>query len=206
MKFFPRKVDFFAYLDKAVANATRTTGALLDLMQNFTDVERKVKLIHELEKEGDMITHDIMRELNKTFITPIDREDIHRLGATIDDIVDLVWGGVDKMVVYRIEKPTHDAIHLAEDLHTTSQVLMKAMRELRAKEYEHVKEHCIEINSLENRLDRTYRNALGELFEDFKDDPVMIIKWKDIYTHLEDSGDKCEDVANVLESVVLKHA
>jgi predicted phosphate transport protein (TIGR00153 family) len=206
MKIFPRSIDFFEIFDKAVENAARATARLVDLMENFEDVERKVKEIYEIEQEGDIITHDIMRKLNRTFITPIDREDIHSLASRIDDIVDLVWGGVDKMIVFRIERPTHDAVHLAKDLNATTEVIQKAMRELKAKDYDHVKEHCIEINRMENRIDRIFRNALGELFDDFKDNPSMIIKWKDVYEHFEEAADKCEDVANILESIVLKHA
>ena len=206
MKIFPKSVDFFEIFDKAADNVLRATSQLVDLMEDFTDAERKVKELYETEQEGDMLTHDIMRKLNQTFITPIDREDIQALAATIDDIVDLIWGGVDKMIVFRIEEPTKDAIHLAKDLHTTAEVVKKAMKELKAKNYDHVKEHCIEINRMENRIDRTFRNALGELFDDFKDDPLMIIKWKDIYEHFENSADKCEDVADILEGIVLKHA
>jgi hypothetical protein len=206
MAFFPKKIDFFELFSRAVDNANRATEKLVDLMENFTDVENKVKAIYEIEQEGDIITHDIMRRLNQTFITPLDREDIHMLGARIDDIVDLIWGGVDKMVVFRIAAPTPEAIHLAHDLQETTRVIQKAFRELRNKDYEHVKEHCIEINRLENRVDRTYRNALGELFDDFADNPIMVIKWKDIYLHFEEAADKCEDVANVLEGIVLKHA
>ena len=206
MKLFPQKVDFYELFDKAVENAARTTAALSSLMENFTDVERKVKEIYELEQEGDLITHDIMRKLNQTFITPLDREDIHKLGSRIDDIVDLIWCAVDKMIVFKIEKPTNEVIHLALNLNETTRIIQKAFKELRSKDYEHVKEHCIEINRMENRIDRIYRNALGELFDDFKSEPTMIIKWKDIYLHLEEASDKCEDVANVLETIVLKHA
>jgi len=206
MKIFPRSIDFFEIFDKAVENAVRASVCLVNLMENFQDVEVKVKELYEIEQEGDIITHDIMRKLNRTFITPIDREDIHALASRIDDIVDLIWGGVDKMIVFRIDKPTQDAVHLARDLNTTAEVIQKALRELKAKDYDHVKEHCIEINRMENRVDRTFRNALGELFDDFKDNPAMIIKWKDVYEHFEEAADKCEDVANILESIVLKHA
>jgi predicted phosphate transport protein (TIGR00153 family) len=206
MAFFPRSVDFFEIFNKAAENATKASALLVDLMEDFTDVERKVKEMYEIEQEGDMLTHDIMRKLNKTFITPIDREDIQALAARIDDIIDLIWGGVDKMIVFKIEKPTKEVIDLARDLNGTTEVVRKAVRELMAKDYAHVQEYCIEINRLENRIDRTYRNALGELFEDFADNPSLIIKWKDIYEHFEESADKCEDVANILESIVLKHA
>lgn len=206
MKIFPRGIDFFEIFDKCIVNVNRTTAVLVDLMEDFTNVEEKVKQIYEYEQEGDLLTHDIMRTLNKTFITPIDREDIHALASRIDDVVDLIWGGVDKMIVFKIDKPTNEAIHLARGLRETAEVMQKAIKELKAKNYDRVKEHCIEINRMENRIDRTFRNALGELFDDFAENPSLIIKWKDIYEHFEDAADRCEDVANILESIVLKHA
>jgi uncharacterized protein Yka (UPF0111/DUF47 family) len=109
------------------------------------------------------------------------------------------------MVVYKIDKPTPEVISIAEDLQMTTDILKKALRELRSKEYSHVQEHCIEINRLENRIDRKYRDALGKLVND-KNDPVHIIKWKDIYQLLEDASDRAEDIANILEGIVLKHA
>ncbi|MCK4910192.1 MAG: DUF47 domain-containing protein [Thermodesulfovibrionales bacterium] len=206
MRIFPKQIDFFEILEAAAVNVTKASATLLDLFEHYTDVEAKVKDLYEIEQEGDILTHEIIRKLNQTFITPIDREDIQALATNIDDIVDLIWAGVDKMVVFRIEKPTREAIQLANDLNLTTEAIVKAIRDLRAKNYERVKEHCIEINRLENLVDRVYRNALGELFDDFKDDPMMVIKWKDLYGHLEDSADKCEDVANILEGIVLKHA
>ena len=154
MKLFPKKIDFFEIFDKAVNNLSKGTSLLVSLMEDFTDVESKVKQIYEIEQEGDILTHDIMRKLNQTFITPIDREDIQQLAATLDDIIDLIWAAVDKFTVFRIEKPTADSVHLAKELHETTEVLQKAIKELKAKDYEHVKEHCIEINRMENRIDR----------------------------------------------------
>jgi predicted phosphate transport protein (TIGR00153 family) len=206
MRLFPRNIDFFEIFDKAVDNLSKGTGLLVSLMEDFTDVEDKVKRIYEIEQEGDLLTHDIMRRLNQTFITPIDREDIQELATHIDDILDHIWAAVDKLVVFKIEKPTSDSVHLVKELHETCEVIKKAIRELRLKDYDHVKEHCIEINRMENRIDRTFRNSLGELFDDYRDEPVMIIKWKDIYEHFEEAADKCEDVANILETIVLKHA
>jgi predicted phosphate transport protein (TIGR00153 family) len=206
MKIFPQKIDFFVLFDKSIANASATTQKLVELMENYEDAEAKIKNIYELEQAGDLVTHDIIRKLNQTFITPIDREDLHRLATRLDDFVDLIWASVDKMVIFKIESPTKDAIFLAKELDETMRVLQKAFKELEAKDWDHVKEHCIEINRMENRVDRIYRNALGELFDDYKDDPMMVIKWKDIYELLEDAADKCEDIANVLEGIVLKHA
>lgn len=205
MAFFPKKIDFFEIFDKAVDNLAKATDTLVDLFTNFQDVEKKVKAIYEFEQEGDLLTHDIMKELNKTFLTPIDREDIHELAARIDDVLDLIWSSVDRLLVYRIDAPTPEAIAIAEDLQTTAGILKKAIRELRTKAYSHVQDLCIEINRLENRIDRKYRDALGNLLNN-ESDPVHIIKWKDIYQLLEDASDRCEDVANILEGIVLKHA
>ncbi|MCL5022107.1 MAG: DUF47 family protein [Nitrospirae bacterium] len=205
MRLFPKEIDFFEIFDKAASNLTKATSLLVALMENFDNLEARAKEIYELEQDGDMLTHDIMKKLNRTFITPIDREDIHALASSMDDILDLVWGGVDRMIVFRITEPTKEAIELAKELHLTTEVLQKTIRELRAKNYSHVQEHCIEINRLENKVDRIFRDALGKLFDDLKD-PLLIIKWKEIYEHLEDASDRCEDVANVLESIVLKNA
>ena len=206
MGFFPRQIDFFEIFDRAIMNLTKAAALLVGLMEDFGDLEQKVKQIYEAEQEGDLLTHDVMRNLNKTFLTPIDREDIHALASRIDDVLDLIWGAVDRLMVFDIKEPTKAAIYLARDLHMTTEVMQKAFKELRAKDYAHVQEHCIEINRMENRIDRTYRDALGALFQDFSDDPLLIIKWKDVYQHLEDASDRCEDVANILESIVLKHA
>lgn len=205
MKIFPKEIDFFEIFDKAASNLTKATSLLVSLMENFDHLEARAKEIYEVEQDGDMLTHDIMKKLNRTFITPIDREDIHALASRMDDILDLVWGGVDRMIVFKIAAPTQEAVELAKGLHQTTEVLQKTIKELRAKNYSHVQEHCIEINRLENRIDRTFRDALGKLFDDMMD-PLLIIKWKEIYEHLEDASDRCEDVANVLEGIVLKNA
>jgi uncharacterized protein len=206
MALFPKKIDFFEIFDRALDNLAKTTNVLVDMLNNFETFEKKAKAIYEFEQDGDMLTHDIMKELNQTFLTPIDREDIHALAARIDDVLDLIWAAVDRMAVYKIEKPTREVISIAEDLQMTADILKKALRELRAKQYAHVQEHCIEINRLENRIDRKYRDALGSLVNNSANDPVYIIKWKDIYTLFEDASDRAEDIANVLEGIVLKNA
>jgi uncharacterized protein len=205
MALFPKTTDFFEQFDRALENLTRTTNVLVDMLTHFETFEKKAKAIYEFEQEGDMLTHDIMKDLNKTFLTPIDREDIHALASRIDDVVDLIWAAVDRMVVYKIEKPTPEVISIAEDLQMTADVLKKALRELRAKQYSHVQEHCIEVNRLENRIDRKYRDALGKLVND-QHDAIFIIKWKDIYQLFEDASDRAEDIANILESIVVKYA
>jgi predicted phosphate transport protein (TIGR00153 family) len=206
MKIFPKKIDFFEYFDNDLKNLSKGTQELVEIFENFHEFKERASIMQDIEHDGDIITHDIMRQLNSSFITPIDREDIHALASRIDDVLDQIWSAVERMVVFKFKEPTPQSIQMARDLHRTTLVLQKAFSELRAKDYDHVQEYCIEINRLENKLDRDVREALGALFEDFKDDPLMVIKWKEIYEHLEDAADMCEDVANILESIMLKYA
>ena len=205
MKLFPKEIDFFEIFDRASVNVTKAASLLVDLMENFDNVEAKSKEIYEVEQEGDILTHEIMKKLNKTFITPIDREDLHSLAASMDDVLDLIWGAVDRLIVFKIRETTKEAISMSKDLLVTTEVMHKAINNLKEKNYSHIQDYCIEINRLENRIDRDFRDALGKLFDEVKD-PILIIKWKEIYEHLEDASDRCEDVANVLEAIVLKYA
>lgn len=205
MKFFPKEIDFFEIFDRASVNITKAATLLVSLMENFDNIEIRAKEIHGLEQDGDMLTHDIMKKLNKTFITPIDREDLYALASRLDDILDLIWAVADRLTVFKLKESTNEAIVMSKDLLTTAEYVHKAIKKLKEKNYSHVQEYCIEINRLENRIDRGFRDALGKLFDEIKD-PILIIKWKEIYEHLEDASDKCEDVANVIESIVLKNA
>jgi len=205
MKFFPKEIDFFEIFDKTSLNITKAASCLVDLMENFDNLEARAKEIHEIEQDSDMLTHDIMKKLNKTFITPIDREDLYSLASRMDDVIDLIWAVADRIAVFKVKEPMPEAVVMSKDILTTAEVMHKAVRKLKEKNYAHVQEYCIEINRLENRVDRGFRDALGKLFDDVKD-PILIIKWKEIYEHLEDASDRCEDVANVLEAIVLKYA
>jgi predicted phosphate transport protein (TIGR00153 family) len=204
---FPKEIDFFEIFDMAASNLSKTASLFFNLMhsESFDDIEAKTKEIYEMEQEGDILTHEIIKKLNKTFITPIDREDLYTLASHLDDILDLIWAATERVMVFKIKKPTKEAMEMAKDLLMTTEVIQKAIKKLREKKYSHVQEYCIEINRLENRIDRTFRDALGVLFEETQD-CIFIIKWKEIYEHLEDASDRCEDVANVLEAIVLKHA
>ena len=205
MKLFPKEIDFFEIFDRASLNIVKATELMVSLLEHFDNLEERSKEIYEVEQEGDILTHEIMKKLNKTFITPIDREDLHALAASLDDVLDLIWGAVDRIVVFRIRESTPEAVSMAKDLQSTAEIIHKAIHKLKDKNYSHVQEYCIEINRLENRIDWDFRDALGKLFDEVQD-PILIIKWKEIYEHLEDASDKCEDVANVIESIVLKYA
>jgi uncharacterized protein len=206
MKIFPKETDFFLIFEKAAANVTHAATLLVGIMEHFSNLDSWAREVHELEQEGDVYTHDIMRKLNKTFVTPIDREDIHALASSLDDIVDLIWGAADRLSVFKLKESTKWAITMAKDLLTTVEFVEKAIKKLKEKNYAHIQEYCIEINKLENRLDRAFRDALGNLFDEMQENPILVIKWKEIYEHLENASDKCEDVANILEAIVLKNA
>ncbi|MEW6571114.1 MAG: DUF47 family protein [Nitrospirota bacterium] len=205
MRLLPKEEEFFELFDKVAANITHAATLLVGLMETFSTVDAWAREIHDLEQEGDVFTHDIIRKLNKTFLTPIDREDIHALATTLDDILDLIWATADRLTVFKLKESTQWAVTMSRDLLSTTELVHKAIKNLKQKNYSHVQEYCIEINKLENRLDREFRDALGHLFDEIKE-PILVIKWKEIYEHLEDASDKCEDVANVLEAIVLKHA
>ena len=205
MKLFPKEIDFFEIFDRAALNVTKAASLLVALMENFDNIEVRTKEIYEVEQEGDILTHEIMKKLNKTFITPIDREDLHSLASSLDDVVDLIWAAVDRLSVFKIKKSTEEAVKMSKDILATTEAMHKAIHKLKEKNYNHVQDYCIEINRLENMVDRDFRDALGKLFDEVTD-PILIIKWKEIYEHLENASDKCEDVANVLEAIVLKYA
>ncbi len=202
---FPKGIDFYEMFDMASDNLKKAVGNLKDLLKNIGSIEEKSKTIYELEKDNDLVTHEIMRRLNKTFITPIDREDIHELASTIDDIMDSIWAAVDRMKIFKIDYIQDGAVEIADSLERNIDTVSKALHSLKTKKYTYVQELCIEINRLENEADRVFKSSLGKLFEQEKD-PINIIKWKEIFEDLENAANSCEDVANILEAVVLKNA
>jgi len=203
-KLFPKEIDFFGMFEKAALNLNRSAALLVEMLKDLSTSESKAKEIYEAEQEGDMLTHEVMRKLNKTFLTPVDREDIHALVSRMDDILDLIWASADRAVLFKLETPMPEAVELSENLLSTTEILTKAITSLKDKKYSYIQEYCIEINRLENSADRIFRGALAKLFEEIKD-PILVIKWKEVYEHLEDASDTCEDVANILEGIVLKH-
>jgi predicted phosphate transport protein (TIGR00153 family) len=152
-----------------------------------------------------MLTHDIIKKLNKTFVTPFDREDIHALASKLDDILDFIWGTAERLAVFKMKEPRKEAVIMSKEILTTVELVHKAIKTLKEKDYARMQEYCVEINKLENRMDRIFRDALGHLFDEMKD-PILVIKWKEIYEHLENASDKCEDVADILESIAIKNA
>jgi uncharacterized protein Yka (UPF0111/DUF47 family) len=204
--FLPREEVFFDLFEQAARNVHDGALALVDLLENFVDVPQKAKKVKDIEHAGDKITHTTIERLNKTFITPIDREDIHDLICRIDDILDLIDTAVSRLMLYKIEKPTDDAKALGKVLVHATKIITELVPQMRnLKKTDALIQQCIAIHTQENEGDRIEQHALASLFENGHD-PVLIIKWKDIYEDLEAATDRCEDVANVVEGIVLKNA
>lgn len=202
----PKEKKFFELFEEDSKNAVEIAKLLLDLVNNWENVELKVNHIADLEHQGDEITHKIISNLHTTFITPIDREDIVALANAIDDVVDFIQAAADAMLIYRVTGPTPRSKELANIIVQATEEMEKAMPDLKNPgQLNHILTHCVEMNRLENAADRVYRSALGELFTDSKN-VTDILKWREIYNHMESATDRCEDVANVLEGVALKYA
>jgi len=203
---FPKQTKFYDLFERSTANLVIAAGKLVDLFDNYTDVEDKVKRLKDLEHEGDYITHEIIQSLHRTFVTPIDREDIAHLANSLDDVLDFMEAAAKMCFIYRIAKPTDRARELASIILKINHSLNDVMPLLHHKEkFGQVLERCVEINRLENEADVVHHQALAELFDNAPD-VINIIKWREVYEHLESATDRAEDVANVLEAVVLKHA
>ena len=200
-RLIPREESFFDLFEELADKVKQGADELLDLLQNYSDVDRKAGRVVDTEHEGDEITHQVMRRLNTTFITPFDREDIHRLASTLDDVLDYIEAAAEYLQLHRIDQPLPQMIKMADTLATAAGITAKAMPGLR--KMKGLDEYWVEINRLENEGDRSYRRTIAELFSgDYK--AMDVLKWKDIIEEIETAIDKLEDVANTCESIVLK--
>jgi predicted phosphate transport protein (TIGR00153 family) len=205
--FGPRKGIFFDLFDKAAQNACEAAAALLDLLEHYEDVPNKVRRIKILEQAGDDFTHQILERLAKTFITPLDREDIQRAASKLDDVCDHMDAVATRMMLYKIEATTEDARTFGQVLVKATGLLKDAFVQLRdLRRSDTIQSLCVEIHTQENEGDRLMQHALAGLFDGADLDAKEIIKWKDIYQILESATDRCEEVADVLQTIVVKHA
>jgi uncharacterized protein len=203
LRVLPREESFYDLFEKATANLSEGARLLAKLLADFHDPESSHAEIRQREHEGDEITHQIIRALNTTFVTPFDREDIHRLASDIDDIMDAIEAVADLLVLHRIEQILPEMRQQAEVLSRAADQVQQAMAELRG--FTGLDKYWVEINRLENEGDRVYRKTVAHLFSgEYK--AMDVLKWKDLVDQLEAAIDGCEDVANTLESIVLKHA
>lgn len=204
-RLIPKEESFYDQFERQAEILLQAAGVLVEATRQFETLGEKAKQLERFEHDGDQVIHDIMARLNRTFITPLDREDIHQLASALDDVLDLMEATTERFVLYKIAAVTPGAQQLAEVIQQQAQQIHKVIPKLRHLRYEQVMEHCIEINRLENVGDRLLRDSIGALFEGTPD-PLLVIKWRDLYTLLESATDKCEDVANVVEAIVLKNA
>jgi predicted phosphate transport protein (TIGR00153 family) len=199
----PRGDDFFQLFEQAADNLVDGAHRLLDFMKSYEDIEHQAQAIKEIELKGDHLTHEIVGKLNRTFITPFDREDIHALATGLDDVVDSIEAVSNRMIAFKIEAPTPQLIEMTDILCHAADEIRKAVHSLR--QLDGLMGFCIEIKNLETRADEISRHLISDLFGREKD-PIAVIKWKEIYGRMEAATDRCEDVANVIESVVVKNA
>ncbi|MGJ1415097.1 DUF47 domain-containing protein [Sphingobacterium multivorum] len=206
--FVPKDKKFFPLFEQAGNNLIEMSKLLKDIV-NSSNPEKKKELtrkVEDLEHRGDNITHQIHLELGKNFITPFDREDIHSLASSLDDVADFIHGAANRMDLYKVEKATEPMIEIADLLVEATEHVSKAIHELRdLKNIRNITDSCVRINSVENKADYIFDKAVADLFE-FEKDAVSLIKHKEVLSAMEDATDKCEDVANVLESILVKNA
>ncbi len=204
-RLIPKEEKFFDYFDDASERMVRGIKLLKEMMQDLSNADEKAKQIKDVEHEADHITHETVSSLHKTFITPVDRESIYALITKMDDVLDFIDDTCGRILLYKIKTVTPGAIALVNILEKAIEQVTKGVSGLRnLKNSSLILNICIEINRLENEGDRTFMNALSVLFNS-PSDPVEIVKWKDIYETLEDAIDTCEDVANILEGIVLEN-
>ena len=205
-KLMPRSDDFFDDFEKLAAATVEGARLFKALLEDFTDVARKVEAIKQVEHKGDDITHRAFSRLHRQFITPFDRTEIYRLLSRIDDVLDLTDAASERLGLYGIEEVLPDARELAGVLVAAAETMQTALRGLRdIKNPAQVLEACKQVNVCENQGDTLLRRAIADLFKGGHD-PLFVMKWKEILDLIEDGIDRAEDVANVIEGVVLEHA
>ena len=201
----PHDKIYFDLFEKQAEVLKEAAWQLVALTEDFTNVKEKRHEIEKLEHKGDQITHDIYKQLNTSFITPIDPEEISSLASALDEVLDYIDGATEKMYYYNIGATDAHMIELAKIIHMSTTEIESAVKGIRSiKDPRYIEERCIEVNRLENLADDVLAHAVTELFK--TDDAITIIKLKDIYEHLETATDFCEDVANVLSDIAIRHS
>ena len=205
-RFLPREASFFDFFEQHAALTIDGTKEFLSLVTTGANIPAKCRRISDIEHETDTITHRCVEALHKTFITPIDRDSIHRLITKMDDIMDFVEAAAERIELYELTVMTGDVRDLADAVYRSAIQVEQAVRGLRdLKDPNGTLKLCIEINRLENEADAILRRSVARLFKEEKD-PIVVIKWKEVYENLENASDRCEDVANIIEGVILEHA
>ncbi|MFI5363521.1 MAG: DUF47 domain-containing protein [Elusimicrobiota bacterium] len=202
----PKEEKFFEMFENQAAHGVEAAKVFRELALKFTRDKAPFDQLRTIEHEADMTCHDIYDKLNRTFVTPFDREDIRELASELDTVVDLIESAGSRMYLYQIEQSNEDLIRLTDILFQSTETLRKAVAELQnPQKSRRVLDYCIEVNRLENAGDVALGAAIGKLFQG-KPDPLEVMKWKEIYETIEHAIDKCEDVAHTLETILVKQA
>ncbi len=206
LSLIPRERKFFALFEQGTQNAVKIAQQLKDLVYIWENIKERVGVINDLEHQGDAITHQIFEQLHRTIITPFDREDIALLAHSLDDVIDFIHAAADAMLLYKVERPTHRAKEMVDIVVQAVGEVERAVSEIHDRiGRKQLLNRCVEINRLENMGDSVFRSAMAELFDDSVDF-AGLIKWREIYKHMESVIDRCEDIANILEGVAIKYA
>ncbi len=205
MRLIPRDEKFYEMFEE-LANKIEEGGKMFtDILNNYEQSEAKIAKLKEIEHEADIITHRTYEKMHRTFLTPLDREDIYNLVNKMDSVLDMIEAAAVRMQLYKIKKPADEIKELARILNLAIGKIKKIVHALRdKKKFQEILEDCVEINTLENEGDIVLRMTMARLFEREKD-PFELIKWKEIFERIEESIDVCEDVSNIIEGIVLKH-
>ena len=205
ISFIPRDERFFDLFEQAAAVAVAGAAVLQHMLADIGNAEQYRQEMAHLEHQGDTLIHDVVKKLNRTFVTPLDQEDIRAIASRLDDIIDYTQAAVERIVLYHVEAALPGAIDQAAVLAQTVKEVQSVIGKLRdLRQRKEMLDHCIEINRLENVGDHIYREALGSLFHD--GDLLELMRWKEIFEQIEDALDQCEDLADLIESVIVKHS
>lgn len=202
-KLFPHHENFFDLFSRQGAIVREGCGLLHDMLTKFDNLEERAKKLKDVEHRGDLVTHEIFERLNRTFITPLEREDIHALASGLDDVLDSVEAIGHRLVIFKIQASTPAAVQLSEIICKSAGQIEQAVNNL--KDFKNLMGFTIEINRLENEADAISRQAVADLFSGTHD--VMdVLRWKEIYGRLENAADQCEDIANTIETIVIRNS
>lgn len=200
---FPREEDFFVLFRKQAALVRESCDLLHDMMKSFDRLDERAKELKDLEHRADLVTHEIFERLNRTFITPLEREDIHALASNLDDVLDAVEAIGSRIVLFQIKAPTPEALRMTEILTECGRQIEKAVHSL--QNMNNLMSFTIELNRLENESDAICREVTADLFSG-RHEMLDVLRWKEIYGRLENAADQCEDIANTIETIVIRNS
>jgi predicted phosphate transport protein (TIGR00153 family) len=204
-RLIPKEESFFDMFEQAANRLVTAAGVLVEATGNSETLADNAKRLERLEHDADQLTHELVEKVNRSFITPFDREDIYRLATELDDVMDLMEATTERFILFKVQQVLPQAQEIAKVIQQQTQEIQRVMPRLRRLSRDSIMPHCVEINRLENVGDRLLRDAMAALF-DGRYDPLTVIKWRELYELMEQATDKCEDVANTIEGIVLKNA